>query len=210
VEHRPGDDEKVPDGVAVGQPLPAVENQAAGVGEAAEHKQDQASGGNDGGDVTVRGSDITISDIDTRTLRTASSDRSSGDVLIDDSYNASPESAQAALSVLGASAGGKVFVLGDMGELGVAAASMHAELGRFARRAGVDHLLALGTLSAEAVRTFGPGGEHFRDVDSLLEALLPHLDGTTTVLVKGSRFMRMERIVRSLTGEAITSTGGAS
>ncbi len=134
----------------------------------------------------------------------------SGDILIDDSYNASPESAQAALSVLASSAGTKIFVLGDMGELGDAAASMHAELGGFARRAGVDYLLALGTLSAEAVRTFGAGGEHFRDVDGLLQALRPHLDGSTTVLVKGSRFMRMERIVRVLTGEAVTAPGGAS
>jgi len=134
----------------------------------------------------------------------------SGDVLIDDSYNASPESAMAALSVLASSAGTKVFVLGDMGELGDAAASMHAELGGFARRAGIDCLLALGTLSAEAVRTFGNGGEHFKDVDSLLQALLPRLDGSTTVLVKGSRFMRMERIVRALTGEAMTAPGGES
>ncbi len=132
----------------------------------------------------------------------------SGDVLIDDSYNASPESAQAALSVLGASAGSKVLVLGDMGELGDAAASMHAELGVFARRAGVDQLLALGELSAEAVRTFGAGGEHFKDVESLLQALRARLDGSTTVLVKGSRFMRMERVVKALTGESVAAPGG--
>ncbi len=134
----------------------------------------------------------------------------SGDVLIDDSYNASPESVQAALSVLASSAGPKIFVLGDMGELGDVAASMHAELGGFARRAGINYLLALGALSAEAVRTFGDGGEHFEDVDSLLHALLPRLDGSTTVLVKGSRFMRMERIVKALTGETMTASGGAS
>jgi UDP-N-acetylmuramyl pentapeptide synthase len=71
-------------------------------------------------------------------------------------------------------------------------------------------LLALGTLSAEAVRTFGAGGSHFKDVDSLLQALRPHLDGATTVLVKGSRFMRMERVVRALKGEALAVPGGAS
>ena len=134
----------------------------------------------------------------------------SGDVLIDDSYNASPESAQAALSVLGASTGPKIFVLGDMGELGDAAASMHAELGGFARRAGVDHLLALGTLSVETVQAFGQGGEHFSELDELLVALLALLDGSTTVLVKGSRFMRMERIARALTDEVMAEPGGAS
>ena len=134
----------------------------------------------------------------------------SGDVLIDDTYNANPESAQAALSVLGASAGRKILVLGDMGELGDAAASMHAELGGFARRAGVDHLLALGTLSAEAVRTFGAGGAHFTELDDLLEALRRHLDGSTTVLVKGSRFMRMERVTSALAAEALATSDGKS
>ena len=134
----------------------------------------------------------------------------SGDVLIDDTYNASPESAQAALSVLGASKGRKVLVLGDMGELGDTAASMHAELGGFARRAGVDRLLALGALTVESVRTFGDGGEHFDEPDDLLAALNALLDGSTTVLVKGSRFMRMERIVKAMTGEATVASGGTS
>jgi UDP-N-acetylmuramoyl-tripeptide--D-alanyl-D-alanine ligase len=134
----------------------------------------------------------------------------SGDVLIDDTYNASPESAQAALSVLGASKGRKVLVLGDMGELGDTAASMHAELGGFARRAGVDHLLALGALTVESVRTFGAGGEHFDEPDDLLAVLNTLLDGSTTVLVKGSRFMRMERIVKAMTGEATVASGGTS
>ncbi len=134
----------------------------------------------------------------------------SGDVLLDDTYNASPESAQAALSVLGASKGRKVLVLGDMGELGDTAASMHAELGGFARRAGVDRLLALGALTVESVRTFGTGGEHFDEPDDLLAALKALLDGSTTVLVKGSRFMRMERIVKAMTGEATVASGGTS
>ena len=131
----------------------------------------------------------------------------SGDVVIDDSYNANPESTQAALSVLGASSGQKILVLGDMGELGDTAASLHAELGGFARRAGVDRLFALGKLSAEAARTFGEGGAHFDDVADLLEALRAGLDGATTVLVKGSRFMRMERVVKALTGEALAASG---
>ncbi|UCD67291.1 MAG: UDP-N-acetylmuramoyl-tripeptide--D-alanyl-D-alanine ligase [Betaproteobacteria bacterium] len=132
----------------------------------------------------------------------------SGDVVIDDSYNANPESARAALSVLSASRGQKILVLGDMGELGDNAASLHAELGGFARRAGVDRLLGLGKLSAEAVRTFGVGGRHFSDMAELLRALHSVLDGTTTVLVKGSRFMRMERVVKALIGDAVPASHG--
>jgi UDP-N-acetylmuramoyl-tripeptide--D-alanyl-D-alanine ligase len=132
----------------------------------------------------------------------------SGDIVIDDSYNANPESAQAALSVLGASRGRKIFVLGDMGELGDAAASIHAELGEFARRAGAQRLFGLGTMSSEAVRAFGEGGLHFRTVEDLVNAVRPLLDGSTTVLVKGSRFMHMERVVKSLTEENASSPTG--
>lgn len=134
----------------------------------------------------------------------------SGDVVIDDTYNANPESAQAALSVLGASRGQKVFVLGDMGELGDAAASIHAELGEFARRAGADRLLGLGMMSSEAVRTFGEGGTHYDNVEPLVSALRSLLDGSTTVLVKGSRFMRMERVVKALTDENVSCAAGGA
>jgi UDP-N-acetylmuramoyl-tripeptide--D-alanyl-D-alanine ligase len=134
----------------------------------------------------------------------------SGDIVIDDSYNANPESAHAALSVLGASRGQKIFVLGDMGELGDAAASIHAELGEFARRAGAQRLFGLGMMSSEAVRAFGEGGLHFSNVDDLVNALRPLLDGSTTVLVKGSRFMHMERVVTSLADENVSSPAGDS
>lgn len=134
----------------------------------------------------------------------------SGDVVIDDSYNANPESAQAALSVLGASRGQKILVLGDMGELGDAAGSMHADLGAFARRAGSNRLLGLGAMSSEAVRTFGEGGTHYDDIERLIAALRSMLDGSTTVLVKGSRFMRMERVVKALTDENVSSPAGGS
>lgn len=131
-----------------------------------------------------------------------------GDTLIDDSYNANPESARAAISVLAAQSGQKILILGDMGELGDGAAGMHADLGGFARRAGVNRLLGLGVLAADAVKSFGDGGQHFNDVDDLMHALRVHLDGSCTILVKGSRFMRMERVVRMLTGETETASGG--
>jgi len=131
-----------------------------------------------------------------------------GDVILDDSYNANLESAQAALSVLGTSSGQKILVMGDMGELGEAAATMHADIGGIARRSGVDRLLAMGTLSAETVRAFGAGATHYSDLGELISDLSAALDGTTTVLIKGSRFMRMERVVKALAGDPVPELGG--
>ena len=133
-----------------------------------------------------------------------------GDVLLDDSYNANLESAQAALSVLGANSGQKILVMGDMGELGDAAATMHADIGRLARRSGVDRLFALGKLSEETVRAFGDGATHYSDLGELVTTLRSALDGSTTVLVKGSRFMRMERVVQALTADMMPETGRTS
>src|SRR5574340_18379 len=123
-----------------------------------------------------------------------------GATLIDDTYNANPASLRAAISVLAQSGAGKpggkrVLVLGDMGELGDNAAAFHAEIGGEARRAGVEKLYALGALSANAVREFGSGARHFERIEDLLNALEKELDADTTVLVKGSRFMKMERVV---------------
>jgi UDP-N-acetylmuramoyl-tripeptide--D-alanyl-D-alanine ligase len=133
-----------------------------------------------------------------------------GDVILDDSYNANLESAQAALSVLGAESGQKILVMGDMGELGAAAGTVHADIGGFAKRAGVDRLFALGTESVETVRNFGSGATHYSDVDELISDLRSALNGSTTVLVKGSRFMRMERVVKALTGDLVPQSGETS
>jgi UDP-N-acetylmuramoyl-tripeptide--D-alanyl-D-alanine ligase len=130
-----------------------------------------------------------------------------GALLIDDTYNANPESMKAALSVLSGFAGRRIFVMGDMGELGDAASAMHAEIGVFARRAGIDAFYALGEASAAAARAFGEGARHFESVDALVAALQPCVDAHTVVLVKGSRFMRMERVADALAGEA-SSVGG--
>ncbi|HWQ37114.1 MAG TPA: UDP-N-acetylmuramoyl-tripeptide--D-alanyl-D-alanine ligase [Burkholderiales bacterium] len=121
-----------------------------------------------------------------------------GALLIDDTYNANPESTKAALTVLGAYSARRLFVLGDMGELGEGAGAMHAEVGSFARRAGVERLFALGEASEAAVRSFGAGAVHFASVEALLDALKSAIDGQTVLLVKGSRFMRMERVVEAL------------
>jgi UDP-N-acetylmuramoyl-tripeptide--D-alanyl-D-alanine ligase len=132
-----------------------------------------------------------------------------GAALIDDTYNANPDSVRAAIAVLAAADGKRVLVLGDMGELGEAGPALHAEVGEEARRSGIDHLLTLGELSDAAARAFGSGGKHFQELGDLCAALDPLLGGATTVLVKGSRFMRMERVVeRFVTGEAQPAKGG--
>ena len=122
-----------------------------------------------------------------------------GDItLIDDTYNANPESLQAALDVLTLSDDDSWLVLGDMGELGATAAELHAAAGRQARAAGITRLYGLGELAQQAVAAFdGPGGA-FSTMDELLHALRTDLSGPLHILVKGSRSMRMERVVAAL------------
>lgn len=120
-----------------------------------------------------------------------------GSTFIDDTYNANPDSVRAALAVLAGRAGKKILVLGDMGELGDEAVAMHAQVGLAAREAGVDRLLALGDLTRESVGAFGAGARHFERIQELLAELENELTPDTTVLVKGSRFMQMERVVQS-------------
>ncbi|HEY4698341.1 MAG TPA: UDP-N-acetylmuramoyl-tripeptide--D-alanyl-D-alanine ligase [Gallionella sp.] len=136
-----------------------------------------------------------------------------GAALIDDTYNANPDSMRAAIGVLAQAAGKRVLVLGDMGELGDDAPILHAGIGREARRAGIERLFALGALSGNTVSAFGSGGRHFEHIEDLQDALEKELDANTTVLVKGSRFMKMERVVSSCVdtgkGEGIRDKGGA-
>ncbi len=119
-----------------------------------------------------------------------------GAVLIDDTYNANPESARAAIAVLAQAPGRKLLVLGDMGELGPGAADLHADTGRHARASGIDRLFTLGELSAHAAHAFGSSARHYARIEDLINVLEAELAPDVTVLVKGSRFMRMERIVQ--------------
>jgi UDP-N-acetylmuramoyl-tripeptide--D-alanyl-D-alanine ligase len=123
-----------------------------------------------------------------------------GATLIDDSYNANPDSVRAAIAVLVHAPGTKWMVLGDMGEVGGQGVTFHREIGECARAAGVDRLLTLGELTPHAVDAFGPGGEHFERSEDLVAAIESELGPEVTVLVKGSRFMRMERVVAALGG----------
>ncbi|HEX4781478.1 MAG TPA: UDP-N-acetylmuramoyl-tripeptide--D-alanyl-D-alanine ligase [Usitatibacter sp.] len=121
-----------------------------------------------------------------------------GAVVIDDTYNANPESMKAALGVLSEEPGRKVFVMGDMGELGAESPALHAEVGEYARAAGIDALMATGQASRQAVQAFGKGATHHDDVESLARAAARESQRGATILVKGSRFMRMERVSEAL------------
>jgi UDP-N-acetylmuramoyl-tripeptide--D-alanyl-D-alanine ligase len=123
-----------------------------------------------------------------------------GMTVIDDSYNANPDSVRAAIDVLAASPGRTVLVLGDMGEVGDDGPDFHSEIGRYARERGIGSVLALGESTAHTVAAFGEGARHFATLEDLAEALQRVRGDGTTVLVKGSRFMRMERVVTALTG----------
>ena len=133
-----------------------------------------------------------------------------GSVVIDDSYNANPDSMKAALKVLAQEPGRKVFVMGDMGELGDAGVQMHAQLGACARAAGADALYALGAASVHAAEAFGAGGRHFAALDDLIAALEPELAPGTTLLVKGSRFMAMERVAGAIADVGAAGVGHAA
>jgi UDP-N-acetylmuramoyl-tripeptide--D-alanyl-D-alanine ligase len=118
-----------------------------------------------------------------------------GATLIDDSYNANPDSVRAAIDVLAACPGPTALVLGDMGEVGLQGPAFHAEVGRYAKEKGIGKVLSLGDSSRETSRAFG--GQHLDD----LNEITANLKNVKTVLVKGSRFMKMERVVALLTGE---------
>ncbi|MEO3955255.1 UDP-N-acetylmuramoyl-tripeptide--D-alanyl-D-alanine ligase [Chromobacterium piscinae] len=121
-----------------------------------------------------------------------------GLTVIDDSYNANPDSMKAGIDVLAGLPGPHCFVMGDIGELGEASPALHAEVGEHARLRGIEQLFALGEASRRAVAAFGAAGQGFDSIDELLECLDSRLASGTAVLVKGSRFMRMERVVEHL------------
>ncbi|GAB1256835.1 UDP-N-acetylmuramoyl-tripeptide--D-alanyl-D-alanine ligase [Aurantivibrio plasticivorans] len=125
-----------------------------------------------------------------------------GAAIIDDSYNANPDSVRAAINALAQRAGRTVFVLGDLAELGSETKPLHAELGQYAKEQGVSNLLTVGELTASASNAFGVNSEHFSDQAELIARLKSILgkqtEESTTVLVKGSRVSHMERVVTAL------------
>ncbi|HRP76516.1 MAG TPA: UDP-N-acetylmuramoyl-tripeptide--D-alanyl-D-alanine ligase [Rhodocyclaceae bacterium] len=121
-----------------------------------------------------------------------------GATILDDSYNANPDSVRAAIDVLAATPGRKILVLGDMGEIGGTSAQIHDEIGGYAKSKGIDELHALGEMSVIAARNFGEGGRHYGSMEALVDSVAKRLDENTVVLVKGSRFMGMERVADAL------------
>ncbi len=118
--------------------------------------------------------------------------------LIDDSYNANPESVVAALRVLAAAPGRRTLVLGDLAELGAEAAQLHRQLGEQAAAFGIDRLFTTGALSAQAGTAFGAAHRHFEGRAALADALLEGLSADDSVLIKGSRSARMDQVVEAL------------
>lgn len=122
--------------------------------------------------------------------------------LIDDTYNANPDSMRAAIDVLAALPGPRLLVMGDMGEVGDQGPQFHEEAGLWAHAQGIDNLYTLGVQSLLASSSFGQG-RHFDDIDTLKEAVVAQLQYGGSVLVKGSRFMKMERVVQAVTSHAL-------
>jgi UDP-N-acetylmuramoyl-tripeptide--D-alanyl-D-alanine ligase len=121
----------------------------------------------------------------------------SGALLIDDTYNANPVALQAAILYATALPGETWLVLGDMGELGAASGELHAEAGHFAREHGIARMYALGAESAAAAEAFGDA-RHFMDLDALAAELAAELPAGVNLLVKGSRSMRLEKLIERL------------
>ena len=123
-----------------------------------------------------------------------------GAVILDDSYNANPGSVRAALDYLATLGGQRIFVFGDMGELGARSEVLHREVGEYAR-ARCDLLVTVGSLAAEAGAAFGDGSQRCDDIDAARAVVAPLLGPDVTVLVKGSHMMGLDRLVRALAAE---------
>ncbi len=126
-----------------------------------------------------------------------------GATVIDDTYNANPDSMRAAIDVLAAYDAPRILVVGDMGEVGTQGKEFHEEVGAYAQARGIEHVLATGELARHMTAS---GARHYEQFDELLAALDSTLGGNrkATVLVKGSRFMKMERAVQHLTGSTMS------
>ena len=121
-----------------------------------------------------------------------------GAVIINDTYNANPASTKAALDVLAEYDGKRVFVFGDMKELGDDAIALHADIGNYARKVGIRHFYSVGSLAAHAANAFGESGTSCLTKDDLLDQLTTHADESAVFLVKGSRGAQMEDVVNGL------------
>jgi len=130
--------------------------------------------------------------------------------LVDDSYNANPDSVRAAIDVLAGLPRPRWLVLGDMGEVGERGPAFHAEVGAYARERGIESLWTAGALCDEAARAFGGEARHFEKVETLLAVLDAQGPEAASIVVKGSRFMKMERVVAALRAPGGAWSSGAA
>ena len=117
--------------------------------------------------------------------------------LVDDTYNANPDSVRAAVEVLAELPAPRLLVLGDMGEVGLQGAEFHQEVGAYAKACAIQSLFTLGDLCQHSSQAF-EGAVHFSEMDGLQARVLSDISAYNSVLVKGSRFMKMERVVEAL------------
>jgi UDP-N-acetylmuramoyl-tripeptide--D-alanyl-D-alanine ligase len=118
-------------------------------------------------------------------------------LLIDDTYNSNPDSMKAAIDSLAEMAAPRLIVMGDMGEVGEQGPAFHAEVGAYAASKKIEKLFTLGILSVEAAKNF-KNAQHFESVEALNEAVSVELSYVNSLLVKGSRFMKMERVIQHI------------
>lgn len=118
--------------------------------------------------------------------------------VVDDSYNANPDSVKAAIDLLSELPKPQMLVLGDMGEVGDQGLEFHKEVGLYAHHKDIDRVLCLGELTSHAVQACGTRAQHFYDIDALNFQVSHELPKMASVLVKGSRFMKMERVLEAI------------
>ena len=118
--------------------------------------------------------------------------------VVDDTYNANPDSVRAAIDVLAELPAPHLLVLGDMGEVGSQGPEFHQEVGLYAAHKGIEHVLCLGDLALHTANACGINAQHLPDIDALNQRVMQQLPHLGSVLVKGSRFMKMERVIDAI------------
>lgn len=122
-------------------------------------------------------------------------------IVLDDTYNANPTSLRAGLQVLQQYDQPRWLILGDMFELGEDSQQLHQEIGEYAKELGIEQVWTLGEHSQASSQNWGEKGRHFTDQAQLIDELLDAIKQPTALLIKGSRGMRMEQVVKALCGE---------
>jgi UDP-N-acetylmuramoyl-tripeptide--D-alanyl-D-alanine ligase len=118
-----------------------------------------------------------------------------GSTLIDDSYNANPDSTKKSIDLLSNYNKKTVLLLGDMLELGRYKNKLHKEVGEYAKSKGISKLIAFGNLTRHSIDGFGKNGIFFNNETKLKNYLRKNITSKNVILIKGSRGMKMERFI---------------